>query len=111
MLIHGPWTESEDAEIRAKYPTTNSQVLANDMRRTVSAPKHRASRLGVTKSAAYLDEARTKASRTGRPPKSQTQGVARRFGEHALPPWVAGTRRHFILDDDEDTGGGAALRS
>jgi hypothetical protein len=73
-----PWSADEDTTLRALYPDTPTEQVAQRMRRSLSSTYQRAKTLGLRKSAAYL--ASPASGRT-----NGRQGIGTRFAKGHVP--------------------------
>lgn len=99
------WSAEEDAAIVARYPNERTQVIADDLGRSLSSVYARADLLGVKKSAEYL--ASPAACRT-----NGRQGMGTRFVKGQTPPnkglrrpgWAPGRMRETQFRKGERQG-------
>lgn len=80
-----PWSASEVALLRAKYPDTSTTELAREMGRTVGQLHQAATRFGLKKSAAYMAGPHAFILRR------RSAGVEHRF-KAGLVPWNKGLK-------------------
>ena len=77
-MIKRPWTEADDAALRARYPEERTALVAKALGRSVASVYQRAYALGLLKSPAYL-ESPAACRTTGR------QGMCTRFRKGNVP--------------------------
>lgn len=75
------WTESEDEIMRSLYPDNSTVHVAEKLGKTLSGVYQRARKLGLLKSAAYLDSPAACRLRRGDNP-----GIAYRYKKGQVPP-------------------------
>jgi hypothetical protein len=75
------WTESLDRELRRLYPDTHTDELARRLNVSVLALYDRAQKLGIRKSAAYVERKRCEERK-----RLMSSGVAHRFHKGQTPP-------------------------
>lgn len=85
-MIKRPWSDSEKALLRAKYPDTSTTELAREMGRTIGQLHQAATRFGLKKSAAYMAGPHAFLLR-----RENGAGSEHRF-KAGIPPWNKGLK-------------------
>ena len=60
MNYRRQWTKEDDALLKKKYKNTDTQDLATELKRTTNAVRGRAEKLGLKKTAKFLEANRAK---------------------------------------------------
>lgn len=101
------WSEWEDEVLRQRYPDEPTEVLARELRRAVCAVFNRAQKLGLSKSAAYLESPAACRLRRG-----DNVGAKHRFPKGHVPAnkglrrpgWTRGRMRETQFKKGERQG-------